>query len=349
MRPRPFGPEQAAEAAVEQVLRLVEQKERRRAGRQKALRETHLGKTLAPPGLVALLVGFGDGEQRHADMGGKRAAELGLAGAGRAVEQDMGPWTAKPDGSGEELRGMGRARPEMREVRHAEARGKRRAEQPCRLGTRRGRGDVERVAEPAPEPLEHPERPVRLDRHEARRPQRRARGKAPLHNRGRQAEQESDQRRVRGEPHLAAHGVGQDVEQPLDGAVDAIAQNEAKDRRLMRIKPGGGGKEGEARLERRSRVAQESAEAAAEPVGDAPDQGSVGIPVFAAEQVALAAARAASAHAETERILEGRHPGEERGGAAGLARKIRERCPSIADDHPLFACVHDRLLPSGRP
>jgi hypothetical protein len=111
---------------ADDVLDLVEEQDRPPAPADQAMREREVADPLRGAGLVALVVGLADREDRAIERGTERGREGGLAGAGRADEEEVdalarveraGDECAKPvdaglhvvEGGEPELRGDGLA------------------------------------------------------------------------------------------------------------------------------------------------------------------------------------------------------------------------------------------------
>ena len=108
---------QTREGIRKQVLHLVEEEERPAVPGDQALGEPELLQPLATAGLVAVVVRFPDAVEVHPEPSGQHLAELGLAGARRAVQEDVHARRAGLEGACEQPFDVVAVLPEVVEVR----------------------------------------------------------------------------------------------------------------------------------------------------------------------------------------------------------------------------------------
>jgi hypothetical protein len=336
--PAALAVQQAREPQVEQVLGLVEQQERGRAAGEQALGEAKLREPLGPARLVPVLRRLADRVEWGADRGGQRLAELGLAGAGGAVEQHMRARPAGAQGACQHLDRVGRRRAEMGEVLQRQAGRERAAEQRLAGDLGGGGRDAERVRKLALQPFEHDQLAIAVHGEQPRGAQRPVRREPPLHRRLGEAREQRDHRRIGREPHGTPHRVGDHVPEPLHRPVQPVAHREPEDRRLGLVQPDRAG-DG---IQPPGDGADRAAGLGGARLDAALDQlPGGGVERAFGEQLVLArVGLAAGARGEAERVLVAGEPGGDGGGAARAARHLGQRVPGVVEGDGLFTGIH---------
>ena len=213
----------------EQVLHLVEEEDRMRAVGEQALGEAKLLEPLPARGLAAIVIGFPDGVEGHAEPSGKGPAELRLPRPGLPVHEDVDPLGPGPKRAAKERLDVVARLGDVIEVRPLELPGGRRVEQkrvrvvPCAGGT--GRQSMQPVDDrdvsvfvDRDEPRSH-ERSVRLEAREESRPP------------------DAEEARKRGTPHVeeprqspeAMSFLEDRVEQVLDDRIRPVPEHDLED------------------------------------------------------------------------------------------------------------------------